>query len=88
MNEALILWEIFRESQRLPAAAALGADFVERFKMAEMEAKGAELLLRAFAEDPKPELQARLDRVFNSVAETCVSCHKAFRDTAEAKNLK
>lgn len=87
-NEALILWEVFRESRRLPAAAALGADFVERFKMAEMEVKGSELLLRAFADDPKPELRARLDQVFDLMAETCVSCHKAFRDTAGAKNPK
>src|SRR5690606_20565334 len=47
-NETVILWEHYREAQRLPDVIAKGADMVERFKTAEAEAKEAERLLRLF----------------------------------------
>lgn len=80
-NEAVILWEHYREAQRLPNAAHHGADFIKRLVAAEQEARKAERLLRSFAADAKPETRTHLDRIFEAIGKTCASCHKAYRDT-------
>jgi hypothetical protein len=84
-NEAVILWEQFREAQRLPDAAKHGAEFINRLKDAEAQAKEAERLFRLFAAKPKPDIRARLDQTFDAMARTCVSCHKAHRDSLGSK---
>ena len=48
-NEAVILWEHYREAQRLLEAKHHGADLIQRLKSAEYAAKAAEQLLRDFA---------------------------------------
>lgn len=78
-NEAVILWEHYREAQRLPEIAN-GKDLIARFKSAEDEAKNSERLLRDYAAGPKPDIRAQLDRSFDAMGKTCASCHKAFRD--------
>jgi protein tyrosine phosphatase (PTP) superfamily phosphohydrolase (DUF442 family) len=79
-NEAVILWEHYREAQRLRDSSDHGADFIERLKSAEAEVKTAENLLRDFASSPGPEIRARLDASFDAVAKSCSACHKAHRD--------
>jgi len=87
-NEAVILWEHYREAQRLPDSARLGAEFVGRLKTAEAEVKEAERLLRLFAAEAKPDLRAQLDKSFDAIAKSCSSCHKVHRDAAGIKSGK
>jgi len=87
-NEAVILWEHYREAQRLPDTAQHGKDMVSRFKTAEDEAKEAERLLRIYATGAKPDIRAQLDKSFDVMGKTCASCHKAFRDVAGIKASK
>ena len=79
-NEAVILWEHYREAQRLSDAAHHGADFVARLRSAESEVKEAGKLLRELDKSPKPELHAQLDASFDAIGKTCSSCHKQYRD--------
>lgn len=87
-NEAVILWEHYREAQRLPDAIQKGEDFIQRFRAAELEAKEAERLLRLYAADAKSDIRAQLDKSFEAMARTCSSCHKVFRDVAGIKSSK
>lgn len=80
-NETVILWEHYRESRRLPETIEHGADLIERFEQAEIEAKKVERLLRLFAGEAKPEIRTQLDQAFDAVAKSCSTCHKAYRDT-------
>ena len=84
-NEVVILWEHYREAQRLPDAAHHGIDFVDRLRTAETEAKQAERLLRLVGTELKPEVRARLDKTFDAMGKTCVSCHQSYRDVAAGK---
>ncbi len=84
-HEATILWEHYREMQRLPEARQKGDDFLQRTKAAEAAAQGFEKLLRSFAANPSPASRAQLDKSFDAVAQSCSSCHKAFRDPAGIK---
>lgn len=79
-NEAVILWEHYREAQRLPDATQRGTDFVERLRAAETEAREAEGLLREFASTGAAGVRERLDKTFDSMGRTCASCHKTHRD--------
>jgi hypothetical protein len=81
-NEAVILWEHYREAQRLPDVdiAGRGAKFVESLKKAEAEARDVERLLRLFANDPRPDVRAQLDKGFGAMGKTCASCHADYRD--------
>jgi protein tyrosine phosphatase (PTP) superfamily phosphohydrolase (DUF442 family) len=79
-NEAVILWEQYREAQRFAGSAKYGTNFLHLLKSAEAEAEDAEQLLRAFATQPTPELRMKLDRAFDAVAASCSSCHKAHRN--------
>lgn len=85
-NEAVILWEHYRESQRLPETIQHGADMVERFKTAEAEAKEAERLLRLFTSTGNAGIKAQLDKAFDAMAKSCSTCHKAHRDPAGIKS--
>jgi hypothetical protein len=79
-NEIVILWEHYREAGRGPDAVARGADFVERLKSAEAEARLAEKQLRLFAVEENPDVRLQLDRSFEAMARTCSACHKTYRD--------
>jgi hypothetical protein len=84
-NEAVILWELYRESQRLPETAQHGSDMSARFKAAEGQVKEAEALLREFGTAGTPDVRARLDQSFEAIGKTCASCHKAHRDASGAR---
>lgn len=86
VNETVILWEHYREAQRLPEVMETGNELVERFKQAEAEAKEAERLLRLFGSGGNQGLKVRLDQAFDAMAKSCSTCHKAFRDPAGIKS--
>jgi len=79
-NEAVILWEHYREAQRLPESAHHGKDFIALLEKAESETKNAERLLRTFAASPTAEIRTRLDASFDAIAKNCSACHRQFRD--------
>ena len=81
-NEAVILWEHFREAQRLPESIGRGTNFIERLKAAELNTKAVENLLRQYAAKPATELRVQLDRNLDAVNQSCASCHKQNRDPA------
>ena len=87
-NEAVILWEHYREGQRLSDAAGHGANFVARLETAEAEVREAERLLRLYAIDAKPDIRAQLDKSFDAMGKACASCHKAFRNGAGFKQSR
>jgi hypothetical protein len=85
-NEAVILWELYRETQRLTESTKHGIDFIARLKAAEKEAKEAERLLRAFAGAPGAETRAQLDKAFAAMRQSCSTCHKKYRDPEGIKS--
>lgn len=85
-HEVVILWEHYREAQRLPESARHGEKFLGLLKSAEAGAKEAEQLLKQFATDPKPAIRAQLDKSFDALAQSCSSCHKSYRDAAGVKS--
>lgn len=84
-NEAVILWEHYREAQRLPDAVRRGTDFIDRLQSTEAETKEAARLLRLFATEPRPTLREQLDKTFEALGKTCASCHQMHRDPAGGK---
>ncbi len=84
-NETVILWEHYREAQRLSEVIQKGSDMVERFKTAETEAKEAERLLRLFGSGGHANIKVQLDKTFDAMAKSCSACHKSFRDAAGLK---
>jgi hypothetical protein len=85
-NEAVILWERYREAQRLPEASQQGDDFLRKLGQAEAEGREAQRLLQLFAERPSPEIKIELDHTFDSIKRSCVACHKAYRDRAGVRS--
>lgn len=79
-NEMVILWEHYREAQRMTESKDRGEDFLKRLATAEMEAKDAEGLLRMLEQKPGAELRGRLDTAFDLIARSCSSCHKQYRN--------
>lgn len=82
-NEAVILWELYREAGRLPAAAEHGDQFLALLKKAESEAREAESRLRRFESDQSHDLRASIDSAFSAMGKSCASCHKRYRNTRE-----
>lgn len=79
-NEAVILWEHYREAQRLSDSIRHGTDFIARLKAAEDQAKEMERLLNSHSVKATPEIRADLDKAFGAMGRSCAACHKAFRD--------
>lgn len=80
-HEATILWEHLREAQRMDESKALGADFMARMKSSEEAVKSAERSLRQITPAPiVAPLREELDRHFDAIARSCVTCHRAYRD--------
>jgi hypothetical protein len=87
-NEAVILWERFREAQRLPEAIQQGDDFLRKLGQAEAKGREAQRLLHLFAERPSMETQTDLNRMFDSMKQSCATCHKAYRDRAGIRSTR
>ena len=78
-HEAVILWEHFREAQRLEMSMKLGKDFLERLQAVETLAQTVEKSLLQQEADPAPTW-VDLDRQFDALAQSCAACHKIYRD--------
>jgi len=85
-NEAVILWEHFREAQRLPESVERGPDLLRRFRTNEVEVKEAERLLRLFAGERSSDIRSQLDRTFDTITQNCAGCHEAHRDFVRIKS--
>jgi hypothetical protein len=83
VHQTVILWEHYREAQRLPESARHGEKFLGLLRSAETVAKETEGLLREWRADPQPAIRAQLDRNFDALAQSCSSCHKIYRDLPE-----
>ncbi|HTD67406.1 MAG TPA: hypothetical protein VK846_12835 [Candidatus Limnocylindria bacterium] len=79
-HEAVILWEQMREAQRLDDSSELGKDFLEQLKSAETLVQAFEKTLRKQEAEGTDNVRSELDRQFNAVAQSCATCHKAYRD--------
>jgi hypothetical protein len=87
VSEAVMLWELYREAQRLPEAGRRGPEFVERLKTSETEARQLEALLRTRRE-ASPNSRVELDHSFDRLAQTCASCHRSYRDHSEGGGVR
>jgi hypothetical protein len=87
-NEALILWEHFREAQRLKESSDRGETFVETLQLAETRARELEQLLRRFTTDGSPQVCSQLDKSLEALGQTCAACHNAYRDAALSRAKK
>jgi protein tyrosine phosphatase (PTP) superfamily phosphohydrolase (DUF442 family) len=76
-NEAVILIETYRELRRSKDAQARGADFLSRLEKAEQETAA----LHGFLKSNRDSIDARrADPLWFSVAQSCASCHKKYRN--------
>ena len=80
VNEAVILWEAFREAKRMEESEEMGEQFLGSLGESEDATLEAMELLREFTSNPKVELRRRLDGAFDAVAATCSTCHKNYRN--------
>lgn len=74
LNEATLLREHLREAQRLPDAQKRGAEFLSKLANAETQAAAFEQGLESSSESATEE------RNFRQLANSCVSCHRIYRD--------
>jgi len=74
LNEATLLREHFREAARLPDTRKRGPQLLKALAEAENNASALEQSLLSSTERPA------VDRTFNELANSCVSCHRAHRD--------
>jgi protein tyrosine phosphatase (PTP) superfamily phosphohydrolase (DUF442 family) len=79
-NEATLLMEHFREAARLEEVKRKGAAFLEAAGAMERLGSEAAVLLRQRKDGLSPELNVRLDRVFDGINRSCASCHHDFRN--------
>ena len=81
-REIVQLREHLREAQRLPDAIRRGPDFISGLRDAEANAQAfGEMLIGATD-------RTKLDAGFARVSESCVQCHKRFRNTMAATSEK
>jgi cytochrome c556 len=86
-NEATLLWEQFREAQRLPESAKLGKSFRTDMAKSEQAALRLRDMLAADAKGaklPAPDLQSAID----GVAKSCKNCHESYRDSTVAHSSR
>ncbi len=81
-RDLALLREHYREVQRLPEAEARGTNFLEQLRTAEAGTQNAEESLRQFNSTPTSQLHAQLNRAFDRLQRSCVTCHQSHRDHA------
>jgi len=74
LNEATLLREHFRETQRLPGAEKRGPEFLRKLAAAEDRASTFEQSLSSSSD------AVAANRAFEALSDTCVSCHRLYRD--------
>jgi protein tyrosine phosphatase (PTP) superfamily phosphohydrolase (DUF442 family) len=83
-SEAVLLWEQFREAQRLPESAKLGKAFQTEMTKSEQAALRLREVLAAHS---KREATAPVDlrSALDGVAQSCKRCHETHRDSASSR---
>jgi Cytochrome C' len=79
-HEALLLREHFTEMLRLPEIAERPAQFREFLMASEASAKLLEKQLNTLDTAAAPQNQAEIIATFQEIKQSCVTCHRAFRD--------
>jgi hypothetical protein len=83
-DEAALLFEDFREAQRLPEAKERGSDFLHRLHDAEIKAQAVHDLLAIPVKNSENGASAtdqeKLARAFENMSSACAACHKSFRN--------
>jgi hypothetical protein len=73
-HEATLLWEQLRELNRLDDTMKRPADYRTELAKAEPAAEALRKLLH------EPATPATIDSAFKSVSQSCVTCHKKYRN--------
>jgi protein tyrosine phosphatase (PTP) superfamily phosphohydrolase (DUF442 family) len=84
-SEAVLLWEQFREAQRLPESAQHGAEFQATMAKSEKATLRLREVLAAHAASGATASPVDLRLALDSVARSCTRCHEAHRDSASAR---
>jgi cytochrome c556 len=79
-SEAVLLWEQFREAQRLPDTARLGKEFQAQMNHAEEAANRLRDTLKA-----RPLAHGDLLKSIADVAQSCKTCHQSYRDAEDSR---
>lgn len=85
-NEALILYEHFREAQRLKESTDRGNAFVEKLIASEKQAEQIEAFLREAKTGISQDRRVQLDQAMDTMGQSCAACHKSYRDPALGKS--
>jgi rhodanese-related sulfurtransferase len=84
-QEAVLLWEHYREARRLPEAAERGTNFISSLESSEALAKTLEQQLRSWSANSSPDARAQLDASMIRVGQSCTDCHRQHRDRGKTK---
>lgn len=80
VNEAVILWEAFREAKRMKESTDHGEDFMNLLAESEEDALKAIELLRRKNSTSSDILNNELTSSFGAISKGCVNCHDRFRN--------
>lgn len=87
-HEMTILFEHFREAQRLPEAEKRGKEFVAKLAEAEQSAKDARAAYQRYKLHPGDERLKELDGALDAMGKQCSACHRTCRDNADAAMVR
>ncbi|MCC7377351.1 MAG: hypothetical protein IT581_22000 [Verrucomicrobiales bacterium] len=82
-QEAVLLWEHYREARRWPETQSRGTNFVRQLETSETLATNLEQQLRAWSSQPSPDLRAQLDASMARIGKACIDCHREHRDPSK-----
>jgi protein tyrosine phosphatase (PTP) superfamily phosphohydrolase (DUF442 family) len=84
-SEAVLLWEQFREAQRLPELAQHGEVFQAAMAKSEKAAFRLREVLAAQAASGTTAAPVDLRQALDEVAQSCTRCHEAYRNSPSAR---
>lgn len=82
-SEATLLWEQFREAQRLPESARLGEPFQAELAKSEQAALKVRDILAAHAKS-ETGVPSNLRAAMDEVAQSCKHCHETHRNSKDS----
>jgi hypothetical protein len=84
-SEAVLLWEQFREAQRLPESTALGEAFQAEMTKSEQAAVRLREALASHLKSGAIGAPVDLRSALDGVAQSCKHCHEVHRDSASSR---
>ena len=79
-HESLLLWESFREAQRLETARKRGASFLAELAGAEANADELHRRLTELSTETTPARREVAERTFKAMGQACAACHQKHRN--------